>query len=343
MPFDDGWIKAHRKLRNNPYLQEWDEKGLFLDLVMMAQRKDAEVFCKKAGRFGSALSLKRGQLWLSLRDLQTRRTKIGRIRTMLKNFEKGGLINTVTNTSITVITICNYDKYQSYEIDVDTLTNTESTQYQHSINTQNQERKERREDKDSSLRSDSCDRKLVNNAFKIWIDELGDVLPKPRNLEGDRRSKLVALLKKRLDNDLERWREYCQMVRSNPWNLGENDRGWRATIDYMLKDTKARQILENGFKGKSEGSVGHAKSSPCRGGHLFDAFPSLTDDEQAGGGDADSEIVVIDQTHARAGSSQEGDHRSLDGPPNEPPDWLDEESYQSADPQRRLVAGNRRI
>lgn len=345
MPDDDGWVPMHRRLGNNPYLKEWDERGIWEHLIMLARRADCEVFCKKAGRFGSVISLKRGQLWVSLRGLETRITKIGRIRTILKNFEKGGLISTVTNTSITVITICNYDKYQLAAAQHDTPTNTVSTQYEHSINTQNQEGKEREEKKEeSSLRSDSPSGRLIDSAFDVWKETLKGILQIPRKLERDRRTKLRALMKTRMNDDIDEWRRFCQRIADTPFLIGQGNRGWRADLDWILNDKNARKVIEGKWptSGELNGANGHGtkSSSGGRPGPLNDLF-ELTADEQDGSGEADRPAMAGDETLERAGGEPQGNIRRLDRPSDEPPDWFDDESGESTDLPGEVVACNR--
>ncbi len=104
-----GWIKLWRKAEENPHLQEADTFGIFCRLLMMASRRDREVFVSKLKR---VIRLKRGQLWVSTVDLASMVSSRKRIRTILKSLEMGQLIGQATGQGITIITICNYDRYQ---------------------------------------------------------------------------------------------------------------------------------------------------------------------------------------------------------------------------------------
>ena len=112
-----GWIKLWRRALEHPYLQEYDTLGLFTKMLMLAQHQDADVYCENAK---CVLKLGRGQLWISQRGFSTESTSRKRIRTILRNLEEGGLISTkwgpargpLKGPGITVVTICNYNKYQ---------------------------------------------------------------------------------------------------------------------------------------------------------------------------------------------------------------------------------------
>lgn len=335
-----GWIKLYRKIEENPALEEHDALGVFCRLLVRASRDDRVVFVHKARK---NVALKRGQLWVSLRDMATRKCKYQQIRTIFKRLESAHIINAVTNAGITIVTICNYDEYQADERVNNAEDNTSLTQGQREDGAQEQEdKKERSREEESSLRSDSPSVSLPDEAFKIWIDELGDVLPTPRKLEGDRKSKLIALLKKRMGNDLAQWRDYCRMVRSNPWNLGDNPTGWRASIDYMLKDIKARDILEKGHRGEN-GVNGHGKSSSRgrRNGSALDDLKQVAIGDTSTSGESGGGALVLDETHERSGGKPQGNLLRLDQSSDGPPDWFDREGGEFSDRPRNVVAGDR--
>lgn len=107
---EGGWIKSTRSDLDNPYLQELDVLGLYDRFMRMAAWKDDDVFCRKRKR---VIRLKRGQLWVSTRDLAKMCSSQKRARTILKTLEMGTLIGTETGTGITIVTICNYDEIQA--------------------------------------------------------------------------------------------------------------------------------------------------------------------------------------------------------------------------------------
>ena len=149
----DGWAKVHRKIMENPHLQDLDALGLFVILFTDAAWQDCEKYVPEAR---SVIRLKRGQVWASVRSLARRGTSEKRIRTILKMLEKGTLIDTQKGTLGTVITICNYDKYQNdNEIGAHSRAHSgarEGHTRGTPIDKEREEREERK--KESSLRSD---------------------------------------------------------------------------------------------------------------------------------------------------------------------------------------------
>lgn len=328
-----GWIKLYRKIEENPALEEHDALGVFCRLLVRASRDDRDVFVHKARK---NVALKRGQLWVSLREMATRKCKYQQIRTIFKRLESAHIINAVTNAGITVVTICNYDEYQADERVNNAEDNTALNQGQREDGAQEQEAKKERSREEESV-------SLPDEAFKIWIEELGDVLPTPRKLEGDRKSKLIALLKKRMSNDLGQWREYCRIVRSNPWNLGDNPTGWRASIDYMLKDLKARDILEKGHRGIN-GACGNGtrSSSDSQSAAVADMLDIAADDKGAGV-EAGSGTLAFNGSLEGAGREPQADLLTVGQSPDGPPDFPDDEGYWDSYERAGMVASNGKL
>jgi len=104
-----GWIKAYRKMLENPQLQEHDVRGVFLLFLMQAQRHPRDVWVDKLGR---AIPLERGQCWTTIRSLVTAGCKKNRIERILKVLKSGTVIETESRTGVTIVTICKYDDYQ---------------------------------------------------------------------------------------------------------------------------------------------------------------------------------------------------------------------------------------
>lgn len=77
-------------------------------------------------------------------------------------------------------------------------------------------------------------------------------LPEPLKVEGKRKSALERCAK---DPD---WMailpEAIEALLSNPFNTGDNDRGWRADIDYFTRPGKALELVEKYRAGKSTAS-----------------------------------------------------------------------------------------
>lgn len=108
-----GWIKLHRSLLDHFLFdfKEPDKALAWIDLLMSASFDDSKIKIK-----GRVLEVKRGQFCASQVTLQKRwgmsQNKVKRFLLMLQN---EGMIKLETNELTSIITICNYESYQTDE------------------------------------------------------------------------------------------------------------------------------------------------------------------------------------------------------------------------------------
>jgi len=103
-----GYVRLHRDLLAHPAFRNDAEALAFAWLFARAAWKETRVRYK-----GHAVSLKRGQLAVSIRDMADAldRDKAW-IERLFKRLRAETMIETVAEAGVSVITICNYDKYQ---------------------------------------------------------------------------------------------------------------------------------------------------------------------------------------------------------------------------------------
>lgn len=126
-----GYTLSYRDKWQHPVFRNLREAGMWSWLC------DTAVWKKTKVRFnGILIELDRGQLATSVRFMSNG-FEVGEqlTRTFLQNLEKEGMINTRPTHWGTIITICNYDKYQLLENSDNTPTNTRPTHGQHTGNT----------------------------------------------------------------------------------------------------------------------------------------------------------------------------------------------------------------
>lgn len=118
-----GFCLIHRTLLGHPAFRNDGESMAFAWLVLRASWKPVAVRYK-----GKSIRLDRGQLALSVRDFAAAidRPK-GWVERLLKRLENGTMVETHNETGVTVLTICNYDKYQA---DQDTRRTLGETAYE---------------------------------------------------------------------------------------------------------------------------------------------------------------------------------------------------------------------
>jgi len=108
----EGWISIHRKMQEH-WL--WDEERVFskaeawIDLLLSVNHKDNKIVIKN-----KVINIKRGQTAMSLVTLAKRwKWDKSKVRRFLEVLKTDTMIDTKSETVTTLITICNYESYQS--------------------------------------------------------------------------------------------------------------------------------------------------------------------------------------------------------------------------------------
>ena len=123
-----GWIKLHRRFLEWEWYDDANTLRLFLHCLLKANHKDKSYrgTLIKRSTFVTSLEILAFELNMSVQN----------IRTSLGKLEKTGEINRQSNRIGTLITVCNYDTYQSEDTESNKPTNKEVTDDQHTINTE---------------------------------------------------------------------------------------------------------------------------------------------------------------------------------------------------------------
>ena len=104
-----GYARFHRSLIGHPAFRNDAEAMAFAYMVLRASWRPVRVRYK-----GKALNLSRGQLAMSVRDLAEAMDRDkGWVERLLKRLKSETMVETVSETGVMVITICNYEKYQA--------------------------------------------------------------------------------------------------------------------------------------------------------------------------------------------------------------------------------------
>lgn len=107
----EGWISIHRALSDNPLwtCESFSRGQAWVDIILLSNHKDA-YFYKR----GIKIEVKRGQLaWSELALSERWKWSRNKVRKFLKDLEKEHQI-LISKTNVTqLVTVVNYDKYQS--------------------------------------------------------------------------------------------------------------------------------------------------------------------------------------------------------------------------------------
>jgi len=251
----NGYVKTHREIWDH---WTWEDKPFskgqaWLDLIMLVNYKDGKIPYKH-----QMTPIKRGQTIRSERDLSFRwgwsKSKVHDFLTLLKNDEMILIDNNNVNNDdneelwrdnegepkhpsnknlkANRITICNYDKYQGNGTDEEPIKDQLKTDQQ-PIKDLNK--------KDKNEKNNNIPFQGILNLYHEILPEL----PKVAKLTPKRKSQIRSRwMESEKTQNLDWWKQYFQKVRTKPFYLGINDRGWRADIEYLTRQEPFVKIVE---------------------------------------------------------------------------------------------------
>ncbi len=222
---NNGFIKLNRKMLEWEWYDDNNVKVLFLHLLFIANWKDKKWHGK---------TIKRGQVITSLTHLSEQtHLSIQQTRTALDKLISTNDITKSTTSTYTIITICNYNKYQ----DNNTVDNTQITNEQQTNNkrvTTTKEYKERKERKNIIYSS-------LQNAYNTHCKSL----PKCTKITDQRKRMIDARLTDYSEEDfitVFKNAEESDFLsgRSGDWNS--------CNFDWLIKPNNFVKVLEGTYK-----------------------------------------------------------------------------------------------
>ena len=138
------WYRLHRGWQDNAVFRNeaFSRRDAFVWLVENAQYKPAKVYAPKG-----EVSLDRGQLCHSLRFMAGAwKWDLAKVSRFITSLITAKIIDTATDTGQTVITICNYAKYQDLTAEGETASETAAIQQRDGGDTKKKERKKEKKE-----------------------------------------------------------------------------------------------------------------------------------------------------------------------------------------------------
>lgn len=272
-----GWIKISRNIQSHWLWSDAERLKWWLDLLFMAAWEE-----KKVLHDTHLITLQRGQMVASVSFLCRRwkRSNKAVIAYLLMLKSEGMIVRNVMHRQTSIITICNYEKYQVLEEEpLHTIGHTIGHTIAHTIAHTNKEYKNNNKKeittssysqkerssfcppdfsrgeeplKSSFEKEKSCAKKekaaavdydaLVGYFNDTTQGAFGTVkLP----LGETRRKMLGARIRERGE---DAFREVITKALSSDFLRGQNARGWRATFDWLIKPTNYEKVLSGNYE-----------------------------------------------------------------------------------------------
>lgn len=219
-----GWIKLYRDITDHWIWEDkpFDKRSAWIDLILMANHKDNKFV------FGNELTeVKRGSFITSVRKLCDKwgwsNTKVTSFLQVLKN---DNMIDYLSDTKKTVVTIVNYGLYQD-------INDTETTQKRHENDTETTQKHTNKNDKNvknDKNEKDIADKPQTQKFTPPTLEEIKDYCIERNN-----------------NVDAERFINFYQ---AKGWMVGKNKmKDWKASVrtwEQKQKEFEPQQKVSNG-------------------------------------------------------------------------------------------------
>ena len=215
------YVKISRKILEWEWYTDVNTKVLFLHILLKANWKP--------GRF-QGIEVPRGSFVTSLQNLAAETgLTIRNVRTALKHLENTGEVTSNRHAKFSVITIKNYDKYQSSDNQV--TVNRQSSDNQ--VTTIEEGKKERKEEYNKSPKGD-YESRTPDSVF-ITIRELYNS---------------VCRSYPRLVKMFDDFQTLFEKAEASDFLKGANKRNWSATFDWLICDSNMAKVLDGNYDAK---------------------------------------------------------------------------------------------
>lgn len=252
----NGWIKTYRKLQEWEWYTDSHMVHLFIHLLLEANHRD---------RRWRGITIKRGQV-LTSRGKLSFETGISErtIRTCLKRLKATNEVTIQSTNRFTLITICNYGSYQVEENGGDQQSDQPSDQRPTSDrpatdqpshkNVKNYKKNiEPKGSLSETIPTPKEEPINYKNIINFFNQQTKGVFGQVRYPISDNRRQSIRARVVKFGKDA--FREMIIKASESDFMKGDNNRGWIATFDWMIRPTNFQKIIEGNYDNK----VGNGK------------------------------------------------------------------------------------
>jgi len=269
---ESGWIKIFsERLLEWEWYHDTKMVRVFLHLLLKANYKSKR---------WEGIEIKRGQFVTSLANLSAELgLSVKSIRTCLTKLQTTGEIGKQTASKFTIITICNYDKYQGSQCDEgqangkQTASEGQAKGKQGASEGQQLKNIRKKEDKNNITPSNEgesvgtdpeadFDLNSLLDFFNKSLVEACSVIPKVKGATGKR----VGYIKARIrEYGIQSAYEVISKASMSDFLNGKNQRGWVASFDWLFLPTNFPKVLEGNYDNRTNNYNGQPNNQPSAG------------------------------------------------------------------------------
>lgn len=237
------YVKISRKILEWEWYKDINTKVLFLHILLKANWKP--------GRF-QGTEVPRGSFVTSQQNLalETGLT-LKNVRTALKHLENTGEVAVNRHPKFSVITIKNYDKYQSGGSQVAVEGQSGGSQ----VATIEEGKKERKEEYNKSPKGDyesSTSESSIYAMIRELYNSVCGSYPRLVKMSDARKKAINARLK--TGYTLDDFQTLFKKAEASDFLKGANKRNWSATFDWLICDSNMAKVLDGNYDAKGSGA-----------------------------------------------------------------------------------------
>lgn len=241
---DQGWIKVHRKILENPVVcKDSDHMAVWLYLLLKATHKKIPMMFGK-----KKIELMPGQLIVSALTIsKTLKLSESKVRRCIKSFKIDEQIDEQATRNGRLITILNWESYQnSDEQNDEQVTNKRRTSDEQVTPNKNVRMEECKNVRNNSLTREDVDRVILAwNSFAQ--NKIHKISPNTTR---------YTHLKKRIEeNGLGEVLRAIKMTSESDFMQGKNKSGWVANFDWLMKPSNFQKTIEGNYRNKKKSDM----------------------------------------------------------------------------------------
>jgi len=227
-----GWICVHRQLLEWEWFSDHNTFRLFVYFMLKANHQEKR---------WKGILIKRGQHLTSLDAIcaGSGLTK-SQVRTSIKKLKSTQEIAHESNKQHTVITVINYNLYQGN----DTQVSTQVTHKSHTDSTRVTPNNNDNNEKKNNIHQQIAD--SWNEVFKDELSAVSKVTQKRITAINGCINEMKGTVHD--FSKLETWTNLFLYVKSIPFLMGSNDRGWTISFDFITTKSKLIKLVEGEYE-----------------------------------------------------------------------------------------------
>lgn len=241
----DGYIKLHRKILENPIVCKDSEFfAVWSYLLLNATHKELPALFKD-----KKIILEPGQLITGRKSISTKfNISESKVQRVLKKLEIEQQIEQQTSNKNRLITILNWEEYQTTEQQIEQQLNNNRTTSEQQVNTN---------------KNDKNDKNIIYSEISDLYNSICISYPKLIKLSDARKKAIKARLNLYTVDD---FKKLFTLAEQSDFLKGKNDRNWSATFDWLIKDSNMAKVLDGNYSNKNK------KQKTCSS-NKFNQFP----------------------------------------------------------------------